>query len=597
MDKEASMRKTAVPVILFVFVFLFLGLGFLPSQQNGDEAKFQKVMDAYLDAYWKFYPTAATMAGFHKYDSQLEDLSEKNIDKHHEELDVFSQDMVTKADKTKLGADGQIDYDIVRNALDLELMRHENFLPWQYNPIFYNQLFLNSLRSLLTKEYAPLDARLKAAIERAKALPDLVKQAKANLQTPPQIYTETAIKQMPGILDFYKVEIPKLIEPGPAEMKSKFQVEWTKAVAALEDYRSFLQAQLLPKSTGNFRLGEQAHSRLLTLTSEFSIPAQELVARASADFKNLRREMFLVCIPFYRIMYPNINLEQLTTQRGEEEVRDIVIQGVFDKIKVEHPTRENFFEHNKTTVETLKSFFEGTKLIDVPDAALNIEPMPPAAQGVSITRLLAPGAYETGGPYTVEISPLSAELTDSQVKEFLEEYNDFYEPFWAVRQVYPGAFAPAYFTNKSGTLMRKLYPSMPLYKGWPVYVEEMLVYGGFGNYDLRQRLNQIKSQLKIVMDFQLELNIHQAGMTKEQAISYMTKRGFQTPAEAELKWNRILLNPCDAAYAYVGIQEIWDMEKDYKKLKGEAFSQKEFLQKLLSYGALPIRHLKAKLAQ
>jgi len=125
----------------------------------------------------------------------------------------------------------------------------------------------------------------------------------------------------------------------------------------------------------------------------------------------------------------------------------------------------------------------------------------------------------------------------------------------------------------------------------------MLVFGGFGNFDLRQRLNQIKSQLKIVMDFQMELNIHQAGMTKEQAISYMTKRGFQTPAEAESKWNRILLSPCEAAYPYIGIQEIRDMEKDYKKLKGEAFSQKEFLQRLLSYGAMPIRHLKARLAQ
>jgi hypothetical protein len=591
------MRKSTVPVILFLFVFMFLGLGFVLSQQNGEEAKFQKVMDTYLDAYWKFYPTAATLAGYHKYDNQLEDLSEKNIDRHHEELDVFSQDMVTKADKTKLGANSQIDYDIMRNALDLELMRHENLLPWQYNPVFYNQLFLNSLQSLLTKEFAPLDARLKAATERAKALPDLVKQAKTNLQTPPQIYTETAIKQLPGILDFYKVEIPKLIEAAPADAKSRFQADLTKAVAALEDYRSYLQTQLLPKSTGNFRLGEQAHSRLLTLTSEFSIPAQELVARAGADFKNLRREMFLVCIPFYRIMYPNINLEQVTTQRGEEEVRDIVIQGVFDKIKVEHSTKENFLENNKATVETLKSFFEQTKLIDLPDSALKIEAMSLACQGIGLTRLLTPGAYETGGTYTVELSPLPSDLTDNQVKEFLEEYNDFYAPFWTVRQIYPGSFVPAFFTNKSGSLMQKLYPNMPLYKGWPVYVEEMLIYGGFGNYDLRQRLNQIKSQLKIVMDFQLELNIHQGGMTKEQAIQYMTKRGFQTPAEAELKWNRILLAPCESAYPYIGIQEIWDMEKDYKKLKGDAFSQREFLQRLLSYGAIPIRHLKAKLAQ
>jgi len=591
------MRKKCVPIVLFVFVFVFLGLGFLLSQQGQEEAKFQKVMDAYLDTYWKFYPTAATMAGYHKYDDKLEDLGEKNIEKHHEELDVFSQDMVTKADKTRLGAEAQIDYDILRNALDLELMRHENLLPWQYNPIFYNEIFLNSLKGLLTKEFAPLDARMKAATERAKAIPGLVKQAKENLQTPPQVYTETAITQIPGILEFYKVDLPKLVEAAPAEMKSRFQAEWSKAVAALEDYQTFLQTQLLPKSTGNFRLGEQAHSRLLTLTSEFSIPAQELVARTNADYKNLRREMFLVCIPFYRVMYPEINLEQLTTQRGEEEVRDIVIQGVFDKIKVEHPTRENFLDQEKATVEALKGFFEQTKLIDLPDSALMIETMPLASRGLTQARLLGPGAYETGGTYTIELSPIPDDLTDDQAREILEEYNDFYMPFWAVRQIYPGSFVPAFFTNKSGTLMRKLYPSGPLLRGWPAYVEQMLIYGGFGNYDLRQRLNQIKSQLKIVIDFQLELNIHQAGMTKEQAISYMTKRGFQTPAEAESKWNRILLNPCEAAYAYIGIQEIWDMEKDYKKAKGAAFSQKEFLQRLLGYGALPIRHLKAKLAQ
>src|SRR4030042_6564027 len=148
-------------------------------------------------------------------------------------------------------------------------------------------------------------------------------------------------------------------------MKSRFQAEWAKVVAALEDYQSFLQTHPLPKSTCNFRLGDHAHSRLLPLTSEFSIPAQELVARANADYKNLRREMFLVCIPFYRVMYPNINLEQLTTQRGEEEVRDIVIQGVFDKIKVEHPTREGFLDRDKSNVEALKAFFEQTQIIEL----------------------------------------------------------------------------------------------------------------------------------------------------------------------------------------------------------------------------------------
>ncbi|MFZ2055662.1 MAG: DUF885 domain-containing protein [Candidatus Aminicenantales bacterium] len=591
------MRKRTIPLILFVFAFSFLGLGYLLSSQNQEEAKFQKTMDNYLDAYWKFYPTAATLAGFHKYDDKLEDLSDKNIEKHHDELDSFNQELVTKTDKTKLDDDAQIDYNIMRNAIDLEIMRHENLLPWQYNPIFYNQLFLNSIRSLLAKEFAPLDARMKSAVERAKALPNLIKKAKENLQTPPQIYTETAIKQFPGIIDFYKIDVLQLIEPASPEMKTKFQAEWAKIIPALEDYQSFLQSQLLPKSTGNFRLGEQAHSRLLTLTGEFSIPGSELTARAKADYNNIRNAMGLVCLPYYKIMYPNINADQLAAQIGADQALNTVIQGVLDKLKIDHPRKEDFVKEAKNTAESIKSFISEKQLVDLPQVDISVETMPAAERGRSMTLLVPPGPYETSGAYRMEVAPLPDDWTPDQATSFLEEYNHFYTPFWTIQNIYPGSFVPVFYTDKSGTLMRKLYPNRPLIEGWPVCLEEMLVYEGFGNYGLRFRLNQLKSQLKIVIDYQLELNIHQGGMTREQAIQYMTRGGFQTQAEAEWKWNRILLMPCDAAYAHIGYQEILDMEKDYKKMKGEAFSKKEFLQQLLNYGALPIRYLKAKLAQ
>jgi len=589
------MRKAFVPFVLVVFAFF--SLGFLFSQQNQEEAKFQKTVDSYLDAYWKFYPTAATLAGFHNYDAKLEDLSGKNIERHQDDLDLFTQELVTKVDKTKLGAEGQIDYDILRSALELEVMRHENLVPWEYNPLFYNEILLNCIRGLLVKESAPIDARVKNATQRAKLLPGLIKQAKENLKTPPQIYTETAIKQVPGIIDFYKNEAPKLMESASPEAKTGFQAEMVKVNSALGEYQGFLQTQLLPKSTGNFRLGEQAHARLLSLTSEFSIPPVDLVARAKADYNNIRREMFLVCTPFYRIMYPDINLEQMTTQREAEEVRNIVISGVLDKIKAEHPTRENFIEQAKGDVETLKKFIAETKLIDLPEASLAIETMPPAERGVCWTRLLAPGPYESATDYVVEIAPLPDDWTPEQATSLLEEYTNFYSYFWTVRNIFPGLFVPTAFTQKNSSLIRKIYPSLPIYKGWPAYVEEMLINAGFGSYDLRLRLNQLKSQLKIVMDFNLELNIHEGGMTKEQAVQYLTRGGFQTPQEAEMKWNRILLKPCDTAYAYIGLQEIYDMEKDYRKLKGDAFSKKDFLQKLLSFGNLSLRQLKLKMAQ
>jgi uncharacterized protein (DUF885 family) len=125
----------------------------------------------------------------------------------------------------------------------------------------------------------------------------------------------------------------------------------------------------------------------------------------------------------------------------------------------------------------------------------------------------------------------------------------------------------------------------------------MFIYAGYNSYDLRQRLSELKLKLRALIDFQLDVNVHEGSYTKEQAIRLMTTTGFKTPAEAERKWNTIVLNPAQVSYPYIGYQEILDMEKDYKNLQKDAFSQKEFLQKLVSFGPLPLRILKTKIAQ
>ncbi len=228
------MRKKLIPIMLGFFILAaFIGL---QSQQNAEDAKFSKTVDTYLDAYWKFYPTAATLAGYYKYNDRLEDFVESNIEKYLESLDKFNAELVNKIAKDKLSPEIQIDLDFLRDALDLDMLRLEKIVPQQLNPIYYNEIILESIRGLLVKEFAAMDTRLKFATERAKALPGFIKQAKLELKTPPKEYTEAAIKQFPAILDFYKTEVPKLIEKGGADAKAKFQAEWAKLIPALEDY-------------------------------------------------------------------------------------------------------------------------------------------------------------------------------------------------------------------------------------------------------------------------------------------------------------------------------------------------------------------------
>ena len=589
------MRKTIAPIIIFTLI-LFIPI-LVISQQNEEDVKFQKLMDDYFDALWKFFPTEATLAGYHKYDDKLEDLGNKNIEKRQEALDKFNQDLVAKVDKMKLSPDLQIDHEMMVDALDLELLDHEGLVPWEYNPLFYNHIFNHCVRSLLTSEFAPAEPRAQNAAERLKELPKLIKQAKENLKTPPQLFTETALKQLPAIINFYKVEFPQLMENIPEAAKPKIQENLVKVIPALEDYQRFLQNDLLLRSTGNIRLGEQAHRRYIRLKFQNNIPLEELVARSRADYKNIRREMFLVCIPFYKIMNPKINLENPPANLTEDQLINTTISHVLDKIKGEHTTPEEFISNIKSSADEIKSFILESDLLELPEESINIEAMPPECQGTNWIRTLKPGAYETRGTYSCQITPIPDDWDEEMKKAFLEEYNNFSLHFWTVRHVYPGQFVPFYYTQNYPSIVRKLYPNLPLIKGWPFFIEEMLPTSGFGNYDLRLRLNQLKLKLRSAINFQLDFNIHEAGMTKEQAVAYMTRGGFQTIAEAERKWNQILLNPGEVAYAYVGLQEIIDIENAYKALKGESYNRKEFLKKLLDYGALPIRHLKKNILE
>lgn len=589
------MRKIFIPLAIFLIVLSSTGP--LMSSKDGEDSKFQKTLGKYLNEHWKFYPTAATLAGFHDYDSKLEDFSEKNLDKRVDVLDTYSKEFAAEIDRNKLSTEVLIDYEMMLDALGLEILKNENLLPWEYNPIFYNEIFINCIGGLFAKEFAPLETRAKNAVERLKDLPKFIKQAKENFKTPPLLYTQTAIQQFPAILDFYKTRLPELIAAAPADSRSKLQDGLNKVLPALVDYQNFLKNQLLPRSTGNFRVGQQVHTRLLRLTLQNDIPIQELINRATPDSNNIRREMFFTSVPFYNIMDPKIDLQNPPPGLTKDQLYNEVISHVMERITGEHVSKDEYIERVKDSAGEIKDFISNNQLLALPDEDLDIQPMPLCSQGITLTRVVTPGVYESQGSPSVLVSPICDDWDEEQTNSFLQEYNNSYLYFWTIRKIYPGEFVPLAFTRKHPSFVRKLYPNRALIKSWPIFTEEMLVMSGFGNYDLRLRLNQLKNLLKTVLDFQLDLNVHQGGMTKDQAIRWMTITGFQTQAEAERKWNSVILKPGDATLAYVGLQELQDMEKQYKGLKGDSFTKKEFLERLLSYGALPLRHLKRKMVE
>ncbi len=588
------MKKTAI--LLFALSFVFLSTTQLYSQQNAEDEKFQKLMDSYFDAYWKFFPTAATLAGFNKYNNKLEDFREKNIDKRRDEMDKFHKEIVVDINNQLLSPDFQIDHALLVNALDLDIMQHEMLVPWEYNPLYLNKIFMNCIRTLFTEGTAPTEAQAKNAESRLKDLEKFIAESKKNLKTPAEIYTQTAINQFPTINNFYHNELPGIIDQAPGSVKAKLQANLAKILPALDDYQNFLQNELLPRSTGTFRLME-AHARLVRTTFQNEIPVQELLAQAEADTKNIRNEMFKTCFALYKIMNPTFDIEKPPGNLSQDQLINSVILHVFDKIKNDHVTKDEFTAKINSLIPEIKSYLVDKQFADLPTDSLEIVPAPPEALQTSWLKLVFPAPYDSAGTFSLQISPFLEDIGKDKLLLLLEEYTNNFLPFWTAETVYPGYFVPAVKTHANASLVRKLFPNMPVLMGWPYKFGEQIMKSGYGNYDLKFRLNQLKLDLFPVVTFIIEFQIHQSSMEKEDAINYMKRVGFFSQTEAERIWDEILLNPLSSAYAYVGLEEYRVLEEEYKELKGDAFSQKDFLSEVLSHGAIPFRFLKRLILQ
>src|SRR6185295_15983219 len=175
---------------------------------------------------------------------------------------------LARIDVKKLSAENAVDSSILKNRLESQVYELETLKGWQWNPLRYN--VGSALYALISREFAPPEQRLKSAIGRLNGVPAVVAAAKANLRNPPKVHTETAIQQNKGT--------SKLVKQAPA-LEQDFRAAQKTALAALTDYQQWLEKELLPRSTGDFRLGDEKFRRKLRYALDSDLSKEEILRR------------------------------------------------------------------------------------------------------------------------------------------------------------------------------------------------------------------------------------------------------------------------------------------------------------------------------
>ncbi len=577
------MRKLSVVLVFCCLVLLSFSNC---VRKDMEDQKFKDLVDEFLEGFYQAHPVWATYIGEHKYDHLIDDYSTKAIQAEIMRLRLFAEKMKS-IDTLKLNPINKVDYKILENEINDQLLRYEELRPFESSPVMYSYLIGGSINSLITREFAPLRVRLKSVLSRLMRLSALVRQAKGNLKNPPEIQTKTAIKQNRGNINLIKNDIAKLLDRLPA-MKDNLRRPMEIAIKTLEDYQEFLENDLLPRSNGDFRLGKRLFEKKLKLTLQSDLSPDEIVRRAETEMVSVRKRMFELAQPLHDKMFP-------AHQHKEEgkQLENVVIKEVLDEIAKDHPKKDELLAVCRQNLRELEEFVREKDLLDLTGInPLEVDWTPEFSRGIAVAGLDAPGPLDKNLKSFFRVSPIPEDWTKEREESYLREYNNYMLKDLSIHEAMPGHYVQGFYANQFPSLLRAIFGNGAFIEGWAVYQERMVVHAGYMNYDPRMELTQLKMYLRATINAILDAKIHAQDMTKEEAIRLMTEEGFQEKSEAEGKWVRACLTSTQLSTYFVGLQEVLDLEKAYRQEVRENFSQKEFNHQLLSYGSPPVRFLK-----
>jgi uncharacterized protein (DUF885 family) len=128
-------------------------------------------------------------------------------------------------------------------------------------------------------------------------------------------------------------------------------------------------------------------------------------------------------------------------------------------------------------------------------------------------------------------------------------------------------------------------------EGWAVYTEQMMLDQGYGNGDLRLRMQQLKFYLRAVVNAILDHKMHCENMSDDEAMELLVGRAFQAEGEAVGKIIRSKQSSCQLSTYFVGRTAFYRLRQQIQREQGEQFDLAKFHEAVLAHGTLPVKHL------
>jgi uncharacterized protein (DUF885 family) len=561
-----------------------------PAESAGDAAvRFRRLAEDYLDDLARRHPDVATELGDHRFDDQLPDRGAASLDAERRELDEFAA-RLTAIDHASLDKELRVDAAVLGNDVARRLFELEELREHTWNPLLANPG--QAIYMLLARDYAPLADRLRSLAGRLSAVPDTLAAARAALGQMPKVHLETAIAQFDGTIGLVTDEVNAALRraasggaiitsvgaAATAEVIAEVEQARPAALAALAEHRDWLAARLAGDDTAGGgagfadpRLGRDLFARKLSLTLSAASDADAVLARAEEDLERLTDE-----------------IAEVAAALGGPP------REVLDRLGAAAPDEATILAFCAEALTAQTAFVRQHDLVTLYDDPVEVIDMPEINRGIAVAYCDPPGPLEpVPGATFIAVSPTPKDWSAERVASFYREYNRHMVHNLMVHEAMPGHYLQLQHSRRftGATSLRAALWSGPFVEGWAVYAEELMAQHEYpGESDpAAVRMQQLKMQLRMVINAILDARVHTRGMTEAEAMTLMTARGFQEDGEASGKWRRAQLTSAQLSTYYVGYTEVADLAAD---LRRRGLPERAAHDSMLAHGSPPVRLLR-----
>lgn len=576
--------------IAMIFVGVLVTFSQPAGAQSAADRAFENLAHEYLSDLTNFSPVAATQIGDHGADHKL-DQADAAARLETERLYTEYADALAAIDRSELSRANQVDAELLEHQVESGLWSLKVLREWAWNPLVAINTAGSAIYGLVARDFAPVQTRLGNVASRLEQFPRFFRQARESLEPArvPKIHAETAIAQNQGIVSIIDTMVLPDIDALDGDERQRLEAAIETAKDAIADHQTWLEEELLPQATGDFRIGASLYDVKLAYALNSPMSRQELRGRAESEYEAVRQQMYEIAKEIYAQEHP------YTTFPDSPDVsyKQAIIRAALEKAYQHLPPADGIVEIAKEQLQQASDFVVERDFVTMPEEPVEIIIMPEFQRGVSVAYLDPPGPLDKEQSAFYAVAPLPEDWTEDQVRSFLREYNLYSIQSLTLHEGVPGHYLQIALSNRYPSALRSVFWSGPFVEGWAVYAERAMIDAGYLDNDPLMRLINLKWYLRAITNAIIDSAIHVDGMSEEQAMKLMIEGGFQEEREAAGKWVRAQLTSAQLSTYFVGFQEHLQMREAVETAWGDTFTLRRYHDTVLSFGSPPVKYVRA----